>query len=124
MSTTAKYVDLGTEASNVIGWRVSGTLTAEDMAEFLERLEAVTADGGKARVYIDMTGYEGWELGVAREKLAHMSTLWNSLERVAYVVDKGWMSGAIGLVDALTPMHLRAFGSDEAEEAKAWVLSD
>jgi len=124
VSTTAEYVDLGTEAPNVIGWKVTGTLTAEDMAEFLARLEEVTADGGKARVYIDMTGYEGWELGVAREKFAHMSTLWNSLERVAYVVDKGWMSGAIGLVDALTPMHLHAFASDEAEEAKAWVLSD
>jgi len=124
MSATAEFLDLGTDTPTVIGWKVTGTITAEDMADFIARLEDVTASGAKARVYIDMTDYEGWELGVAREKFAHMSTFWNNLERVAYVVDKGWMSGAIGLLDALTPMHLRAFGSDEPEEARAWVLSD
>ena len=29
----------------------------------------------------------------------------------------------IGLVNAVTPMHLRAFGSDQDAEARAWVLS-
>jgi hypothetical protein len=93
------------------------------MAEFIARLEQVTADGGRARVFVDMVSYDGSELGVVREKLSHMGTLWGGLERVAYVVDRGWMSGWIGLVDAVTPMHLRAFGPDEAEEAKAWLLS-
>ena len=45
------------------------------------------------------------------------------LDRVAYVVDKAWMSSAIGLVDAITPMHIRAFGTEESDQAREWLLS-
>ena len=69
------------------------------------------------------TAYDGYDLGVVKEKLAHMGTLWSGIERCAYVVDKGWMATMIGLVDAVTPMHLRAFGSDQDADARAWVLS-
>ena len=71
-----------------------------------------------------MAGYDGFEPGVAKEKLSHMGTLWTGIERVAYIVDEGWLSGWIGLVDAVTPMHLRAFTPDQSEVAKAWLLGD
>ncbi len=41
----------------------------------------------------------------------------------SYVLDWAWMSKMIGLVDAVTPMHLRAFGHNQNEEARAWLLS-
>ena len=53
----------------------------------------------------------------------HMGTLWNGIEKCAYVVDRRWMSQMIGLVDAVTPIHLRAFGGDEDAAARAWVVS-
>jgi hypothetical protein len=123
-STGIELMDLGSGDSSVIGMKVTGKVTAQGMAEFIERLEQVTAGGGKARVFVDMVGYDGSEFGAAKEKLSKMGTLWSGIERVAYVVDRGWMSGWIGLVDAVTPMHLRAFGPDESEEAKAWLLSE
>lgn len=124
MNIGIELTDLGSGDSSVIGMRVTGKVTAEGMAEFIERLEQAIANGGKARVFVDMVGYDGSELGVVKEKLNHMGTLWGGIERVAYVVEAGWMSGWIGLVDAVTPMHLRAFDPDEAEEAKAWLLSE
>jgi hypothetical protein len=123
-STGIELTDLGSGDSTVIGMKVTGRVTAEGMAEFIARLEEVTAEGGKARVFVDMVGYDGTEFAAAKEKLGHMGTLWSGIERVAYVVDRGWMSSWIGLVDAVTPMHLRAFGPDESEEAKAWLLSE
>ena len=46
---------------------------------------------------------------------------------ITYVIDiPSWapqMATMIGLVDAVTPMHLRAFGSDQYADARAWVLS-
>ena len=124
MSTGIEYIDLGPANPRVIGMKVTGRLTAEGMAEFISRLEEVTAEGGKARVFVDMAGYDGFEPGVAKEKLSHMGTLWNGIERVAYIVDEGWLSGWIGLVDAVTPMHLRAFTPDQSEVAKGWLLGD
>ncbi len=120
MSKELEYVDLG-EDPLVIGLKVKGTLSAASIAEFIERIETIRAGGDKARVYIDLTDYEGFELPVVREKAAHIGTLWNGIERCAYVVDAQWMMTALGLVDAITPMHLRAFTATEDASARDWV---
>ena len=122
MNDGIEFVDLGTHDSNVIGLKVTGKATAETISELVGRLENIQASGNKARLYLDLAGYEGFDLAVVKEKLTHMSTLWSSIERCAYVVDKSWMSTLIGLIDAVTPMHLRAFGTDQDAEARAWVL--
>jgi hypothetical protein len=122
MNDGIEFVALGTDDPTVIGIKATGKVTAEAIARLVERLEELRASGHKARLYLDLSGYEGYEMPVVREKLVHMGTFWNSIERCAYVVDRAWMSTAIGLVDAVTPMHLRAFGTDEDAQARAWVL--
>jgi len=117
------FVELGTDDPSVIALKVSGKATADTISELVARIEQIQAAGKKARLYVDLTGYAGYDLGVVKEKLAHMTTLWSGIERCAYIVDTGWMVTLIGLVDAVTPMHLRAFGSDQDAEARAWVLS-
>jgi hypothetical protein len=123
MTGRTEFVDLGTDDVGVIGMKVTGKATAETITNLVERLEQIKGAGKKARLYLDLTAYDGSDLGVIKEKLAHMATLWSGIERCAYVVDKGWMTTMIGLVDAVTPMHLRAFDSDHDAEARAWVLS-
>ncbi len=123
MTNGIEYLDLCSDDPSVIGLKASGTITADAMVALIDRLESVQASGHKARMYLDLTEYKGSELSVVKEKFAHMGTFWNGIERCAYVVDKGWMSTAIGLIDAVTPMHLRAFDPDQDAEARAWVLS-
>ncbi len=122
MNDGIKFLDLGTDDPNVIGVKATGKVTADAITRLVERIESVQASGNKARLYFDLANYEGYELPVVKEKLAHMGTFWNSIERCAYVLDKAWMSTAIGLVDAVTPMHLRAFDTGQDAEARAWVL--
>ena len=122
MNKNTEFVDLGTNDTNVIGLKVVGKANADTITELVERLENIKASGHKARIYLDLSEYEGFELSLVKEKLAHVSTLWSSIERCAYVVDKSWMATAIGLVDAVTPMHLQAFSGDQDAEARAWVL--
>lgn len=122
MNKNTEFVDLGTNDTNVIGLKVVGKANADTITELVERLENIKASGHKARMYLDLSEYEGFELSLVKEKLAHISTLWSSIERCAYVIDKSWMTTAIGLVDAVTPMHLQAFSSDQDAEARAWVL--
>jgi hypothetical protein len=123
MTGRTEFVDLGTDDASVIGMKVTGKASAETISNLVERLEQIKGGGKKARLYLDLTAYDGYDLGVVKEKLAHMVTLWSGIERCAYVVDKGWMATMIGLIDAVTPMHLRAFDSDHDAEARAWVLS-
>ena len=122
MNENTEFVELGTDDANVIGLKVVGKANADTITELVERLENIKASGHKARMYLDLSEYEGFELSLVKEKLAHISTLWSSIERCAYVIDKSWMTTAIGLVDAVTPMHLQAFSSDQDAEARAWVL--
>ena len=122
MSEGTEFVDLGTDDPRVIGLKVTGKATADTITQLVARLESVKDSGDKALLYLDLANYEGSELPVVKEKLAHMSAFWNSIERCAYVIDKAWMSTMIGLVDAVTPMHLRAFSTDQDAEARAWIL--
>ena len=123
MSDGLEFVDMGTDDPNVFGCKVNGNLSGEDMNAFAERVEAIRVAGNKARIYVDVTSYSGlFEMSVTKEKFAAMSTFWNGIGKLAYVVDKDWMAKWIALVDAVTPMHLRAFEQDEGEHAKAWLL--
>ena len=118
-----EFIDLGADDPRVIAMRITGKLHAESITELVERMEAVSATGEKTLLYIDLATFEGSELAVVKEKLANMRTLWTGIERLAYVLDMEWMSKVIGLIDAVTPMHLRAFSHDQDEEARAWLLS-
>lgn len=121
--TGTEYLDLGPDHPNAIGFKVTGKFTGAGMVDLIGRIEEVTSRGEKARLFVDMTDYAGWEIEVAKEKFEHMSTLWNGIGRVAYVVDNLWMANWIGLVDAVTPMHIRAFTADQADEAREWLLA-
>ena len=123
MSNGIDYVDLGTEDPAVIALAVRGKITGEDMAALIEKIELVREQGGKARLYLDLSEYTGYEFPVVREKLMHMGTLWGGIEKCAYVVDKAWMTKMIGLVDAVTPMHLKAYSTDQDADARVWVMS-
>ncbi len=122
MDSGFEFIDLGTDDPRVIAMRINGKLHAEVITELVQRLEVVSAAGQKSLLYIDLESFEGSALSVVREKLHHIRTLWNGIERLAYVVDWAWMSKMIGIVDAVTPMHLRAFGHNQDGEARAWLL--
>jgi hypothetical protein len=116
-------IDLGTDDPRVIALAARGKITGEAMAALVDRLEEIRATSQRALIYIDLTEYDGWEAAVVKEKLGHLGTLWHGIERLAYVVDKSWMAKMMPLVDAVTPMHVRAFGPDEADAAREWVLT-
>jgi len=123
MSDTFEFIDIGSDDPNVIAVRTTGKLRAEPLTQLWDALEKIREGGGKARIYLDMVGYEDFESQIVKDKLSHLRTIWTTIDRLAYVVDKEWIAKVIPLVDAVTPMHLRAFGPDEAEAARNWLLS-
>ena len=62
MATGSEFVDLGTDDLRVIALKVSGKATADTISELLVRIEQIQAAGQKARLYLDLTAYDGYDL--------------------------------------------------------------
>ena len=54
MSDGIEFLNLGTDDPNVIGVKVTGKATANDITKLVERLESVQASGHKARLYLNL----------------------------------------------------------------------
>ena len=120
---TLTFLDLAPENRRLIAVRIAGKLTAEELEPFYSKLENIADSGENALLYVDLQSYDGFELATVKQKLSHMKTLWKNVERVAYVLDMRWMHHYISLIDAITPMSLRAFSHDQQDSAKAWILA-
>ncbi|MCP4380809.1 MAG: STAS/SEC14 domain-containing protein [Hyphomicrobiales bacterium] len=119
-----EFIDLGSNEPGLVAVKVKGEITGAAMAAFVSRVEALHAAHDKLRLFVDMTEYSGFEWAVVQEKLANFRTLMTSFDRLAYVVDADWMATWIGLVDAVTPMHIRAFKPADRQKAIDWVLAN
>jgi hypothetical protein len=70
-----------------------------------------------------MKNYEGFELGVASEKLKHIGMLWKALDKYAIVGDTRWMEIWIKIVNPITHQEIRHFHPDKTDEAWRWLLA-
>lgn len=107
----------------VVAVEINGELTAEDMKSLIDRFHSVVDRGEKVLLFVDMQGYEGWEFGVATEKLKNIGMLWKAFERYAIVGDKRWMEIWVKIVDPLTPQEIRHFTPNQSDNAWAWLLA-
>ena len=109
----------------VIGFRMSGEVTAEDYKSALEPALRGAVESGEVRsVFVidddfDMAGgalFEdmktGFELGVG-----HLSA-W---KRTAVATDKEWVRKAMNLFGWMSPGEVKLFSVAELEEAKTWA---
>lgn len=87
-------------------------------------MQGVLDLGKKARLYIDMTRYDGFELGVATEKLKHFGRLWNAFDKYAVVGDQRWMEIWIKIDDPITSQQIRHFHPEKNDEAWVWLLEE
>lgn len=122
--TAMTFLDIAHDDPTVIAVQVSGKMTVDSLEPFYDQLDTCAANGEQVRLYVDLQSFDGFELGTIKQKLSHMKTLWQHVDRVAYVLDSRWMSHYIELVDLVTPMTLKAFPHTEAEAAKAWLLNN
>ena len=107
----------------VVGVRGTGRVTGDDYRTVLApALEGATADGRKARLYLELgEGFEGYEpsamMADAQVGLGHLA----SFERVAIVTDAEWLQRAVHLFGPLIPGEVRVFGVADAETGRDWV---
>ncbi len=121
--SSMRFIEPPQVNDRVVAAEINGRLTAEDMAALVRRLQSIVDRDEKALLYVDMENYEGFELGVATEKLKHIGMLWKALDKYAVVGDKRWMEIWIKIVDPLSHQQIRHFYPDKTDEAWAWLLA-
>ena len=107
---------------NLIAFRIDkGKVTAEQAEPLFERIRTAHADGRKLRVFYELHGIPMSQMGVVVEKLKQLGTILRTIERIAIVGDQRWLTVYRAVMDPITKMDIRVFGTDEADTALAWI---
>ncbi len=108
---------------NIIGFEVSGTVTAEDYKTvIIPAVEAAESERNKLRMLYHITpDFEKFDFGAMWEDtkvgLQHL-TSWH---KIAVVTDVSWIPSAIKVFGFAVPGHIRSFENVELSDAKNWL---
>ncbi|OMC17696.1 MULTISPECIES: STAS/SEC14 domain-containing protein [unclassified Mycobacterium] len=109
----------------VIGIRVSGRLSGDELREVRPAVEELVKTGEIRIVEVIEPDYEGFGPGGLVEdiKLGLGTVLphHSAFKRIAVVSDKEWVAHTLHALAWLVPGELALFGLDELERAKQWA---
>ena len=109
-----------------LGFRATGTVTADEYRDVLLPPMRAAAEAGEVRmVFVIGPDFEKFEPGALLEDskvgltlgLGHLS----SWKRTALVTDVDWITKAFQMFSWMAPGEVMIRGLDGVEEAKAWV---
>lgn len=111
-------------AKNVIGLKLSGTLSRAEYHEIVPYLEEKIKEYGKIRLFIELDHWEGWGAYAAFNDMFFVLKNSFKIERVAFLLKSEADKRAVLLAKPFTPWArdtTRYFGPEESEAAWAWV---
>ena len=107
---------------NVLGVRVSGTVTGDDYERFRPVIDERVRQHGKVRLLIWMDAFDGWgDLDAAWEDLKLDAAHPVDVERLALVGDGEWHAVTAWLDRLFVPDEVRSFSEALLGEAWDWV---
>ncbi len=106
---------------SVIGFEVTGKLTAEDYSEVLLPALQKAAGTGEVRVVMVIPDFEGFTTGALWQDLKMGVENWRAWKRIALVTDVGWMRHATEWFGWMTPGEVKQFPLDQQPDAIAWA---
>lgn len=114
-----------TPNSDIFAFEAVGTLTKEDYEKIIKpALETAYKSGRKIRfLYVLGDRFDGFSSAAAWEDFKIGTRYLNLFERCAVVSDKGWLRNLSAFIGSLVPYPVRVFGSDEKDNAIAWLDS-
>lgn len=107
---------------NILGIRVSGSVTGDDYERFRPLLDERARRYGKVRLLIHMVDFDGWgDLGAMWEDLKLDTAHYADVERLAMVGEERWQDWVTRLTDLLAPGDVRYFDVSDLDDAWAWI---
>ena len=110
------------EGTNIVTATYDGSLSAEEMDALRAELRNVKDEHGGVRMLLQ---YGQVDLGriepEAFWKDLKTAGMLGDVERCALVTDADWVETLGSVADRLAPFEVRTFGTDERDEAVAWL---
>jgi len=101
--------------------RVSGKLTSEDFELYKQQIADRMALSHAARLYFEMTDFDGWEPGSFLENAFFDLVNGREYGRVAMVGNKKWQKWAAQLASPVKKEGVHYFHLTDKESAMRWV---
>ena len=109
----------------VIGFRVSGRISGDDLRKFKPTIEELESRGEIRIVEVVADDYEGFGPGGLIEDLklglGVLIRHHSAFKRIAVVSDKDWVAHALHAFAWMVPGEVKLFHLDELEQAKKWA---
>ena len=110
---------------HVAAYRLSQTLTGDDLDAIMADIEARLARHEKLGILADMTDFTDMTLAAAwKDARYSLGKLWElrRFPREAVITDRGWLSAFVDLLNPAIPfVTVRAFKPEDYETALAWA---
>ena len=112
---------LQTGSTQIIGFKLSGKLHDEDYRTFVPAVDAALAEGAKARLFVEFSDFQGWDLHAAWDDIQFAAAHYSTFDRIAMVGDQVWEEWMARLCKPFTQATVRYFNASEADTAWAWL---
>ena len=106
---------------NVVGVRIAGKVTGDDMKCMYGRAEQAIEETGSVRLLVRIAGFGGVEAEALWEKLKFTLAHLKHIERMAAVGDKAWEKWWVTFAGSVVPTKVRYFDEGEIDAAWAWL---
>lgn len=107
--------------SDIVTVKVSGVVTAGDVAAAVAHLERILEERSPVRLYVEMVGLDGFETAGLWQELKFDLRHRGAIGRAAFVVGSAGEKWAGRLGGLLMGAKHRAFALGEEEQAMAWL---
>jgi len=108
---------------NIVGIHAIGKLTDADYKDLLPDLEECISEHHRIRMFVDLEGFEGWDLHAAWDDFCFGMTHWHHFEKMALVGDAAWEEIAAKATNMLMRGEVRFFDLSERDAAWDWINS-
>ena len=112
---------LPTVSPKTIGFKLSGKLHDEDYKSFMPTVESFLAAEGKARLFVQMEDFHGWDLHAVWDDTKFAFKHYSDFDRIAMVGDRRWEKWMAQVCRPFTKATVRYFDASQVNEAWAWL---
>jgi hypothetical protein len=105
----------------IIGFEVTGRVTAEDFRDVVLPAVEKAAQSGEVRFVIVIPEFHGMTPGALWQDLKIAFENFRKWKRIALITDIEWMHHMTALFGWMTPGQVKTFPMSERDQAIAWI---